>query len=232
MKNKIVGIIGGLGPESTSDFYLELNRIAQDKGCSHRPSIIIDSLPVNFSIEEGFIKNGTGKNEYLQWLLEAIKRLEKVKVDFIVIPCNTVHIFLDELRKATTIPILSITEETAKACASKNFKKVGVLGTKLTMDNKLYDRELEKLGIEIIKPTEGEQEIIDDIIHKIVLGKAAEKEEDILRDLLQRLVERGAEAIVLGCTDLQILIKNPEVEVIDSMDTLAKATFERLYSRR
>lgn len=228
MKNKIVGIVGGMGPESTSNFYLDLTRMSQ-RQCSSRPSVIIDSLPIRFSTEEKFIKDGTGKGEFLRWLTEAIKRLEKIEVNFIVIPCNTVHIFIDKLRKITEIPIISITEETARICSNKRFKKVGILATKLTIENQLYDKEFEKFGIKIIKISKKDQKELDNIIHKIVIGQTSEKDQKKLEGLIQELKNKGSEAIVLGCTDLQILLKKDlRIEIIDSMHALAEATFERL----
>lgn len=222
-----VGVIGGMGPESTSDFYLDLIRMSQKK-CSSRPSIVIDSLPIKFSTEEKFIKNWNGKEEFFGWITQAIKRLEKVEVDFIVIPCNTAHIFIEKLRKITKIPILSIIEETANLC-SKKFRKIGLLATALTMKDKLYEKEFEKLMIEIVKVDEKDQVILSDIIHKIVIERASEKEKILLENLIEKLKNKGAEAIVLGCTDLEILIKsNHEIEIIDSMHTLAMATLNKL----
>ncbi|MBD3155183.1 MAG: amino acid racemase [Candidatus Aenigmarchaeota archaeon] len=227
MRNKTIGIIGGMGPESTSDFYLELTRMSQEK-CSQRPSIIIHSLPIEFSVEEGFIKKGTGKKEFLKWLRESVEMIEDI-VDFIVIPCNTAHIFIEELRKLTKKPILSITEETAKVCSENNFKKVGLLATTLTLRNKLYEKELKQFGIEMITLDKVEQKILSDIIHRIVLGEETTKDQDVLEKMVGKLRINDAESIILGCTDLQILLnKNLGIEVIDSMHTLVEATFRKL----
>ena len=224
-----MGVIGGMGPESTSDFYLDLTRMAQ-KRCESRPSIIIDSLPIKFSTEEKFIKNWDGKEEFLGWITQAIKRLEKIEVDFIVIPCNTAHIFIEKLREMTRIPIISIIEETAKICSEKRFKKIGLLATTLAVNSRLYEKEFEKVGIEVINVTDEDQEILSDIIHKIVIRQASEKEQKLLENLIEKLKDQEAEAIVLGCTDLEILIKGDHgIEIIDSMDTLAKSAFEKLF---
>jgi len=228
MKNKIVGIIGGMGPEATSDFYLELTRMTQEN-CSSRPSILISSLPIEFSIEENFIKKGTGKEEFFKWICDGIRSLEKSGVNFIVIPCNTVHIFIEKLRERTKIPILSITEETARVCSDKKFKKVGLLSTELTIKQRLYDKEFEKNGVKLIKVNDKDQKKLSNIIHKIVIDETGKEEQISLERMIEDLKNRGSEAIILGCTDLQILIKNDMgIEIIDSMHTLAKATFERL----
>jgi len=203
--------------------------MAQGK-CTHRSSIIINSLPIEFSTEEGFIKNGTGKDKFLNWLKDAVKKLEKIGVDFIVIPCNTAHIFIEDLRNITKIPITSITEETAKACSNKNLKKVGILATKLTMNNRLYDKDFEKFGIKPVKICKKEQQELSDIIHKIVIGKSSAKEQKKLEILIEKLKNKGSESIVLGCTDLQILIKRDfEIEIIDNMNVLAEVTFKKIY---
>src|SRR3989338_6727859 len=105
---KKVGIIGGLGPETTSEFYLDLVFSCQKKDRTHRPSIIIASVPLPYKIEEA-------------------KRLEKSGADFIVMPCNSLHIFIKEIRNAVKIPVLSIVEETVKFLKKNKFKKVGIV---------------------------------------------------------------------------------------------------------
>ncbi len=227
MRNKIIGIIGGMGPESTTEFYLDLIRMSREEVSAY-PSIVTDSLPIDFGIEEKFIKGQGGKEEYLRLLTEAIRRLEKVNVDFIVIPCNTVHIFIDILRTLTKIPIISITEETARLCSNKGLKRVGVLATKLTMENRLYEKEFDRMEIRTIKIDENEQAELSDIIHKTVIEKISAGEEKRFENLIEKLKTKGSDAIVLGCTELQLLIKKDfGIEIIDSMYTLVKSTFRR-----
>src|SRR3989344_8382167 len=110
---KAVGIVGGLGPETTSEFYLDLIRKFRENTDTY-PKIIIDNLSFPFYLEEEIIIKSTNEQKILPFLKESISRLNKAGSDFIVIPCNTVHIFIDELRKESLVPIMSIIDETIK----------------------------------------------------------------------------------------------------------------------
>jgi len=121
---KTVGIIGGLGPETTSEFYLEVVFGCYEQNKGARPPILIWNIPLNYEIEQNFLKNATGEEKYLPYLIAAAKKLEKGGADFIVMPCNSMHIFINEIRRAVKIPVLSIVEETAKFLKAKKIKRI------------------------------------------------------------------------------------------------------------
>src|SRR3989344_5699129 len=121
---KTVGIIGGLGPKTTSEFYLELVSSSRNLDKSNRPPILIYSVPLSYNTEERAIKNGIiDGGEYLPILVEGANKLEKSGADFLVIPCNSVHIYIEEVRKSVKIPVLSIVEETSRFLKEENISE-------------------------------------------------------------------------------------------------------------
>ena len=121
---KTIGIIGGLGPETTSEFYLEIVFECYKKNKEQRPPILIWNVPLKYKIEEDLLEKAEGEERYIPYLIEAAKKLEKAGADFLVIPCNSVHAFIKEVRNSVKIPVLSILEETAKFLKNKNISKV------------------------------------------------------------------------------------------------------------
>ena len=111
---KTVGIIGGLGPETTAEFYLDIVFSCQKRSRTARPSVIIASVPLPFKIEDDLIMHNTGSERYIPFLVREAKRLEKAGADFLVMPCNSLHVFIEDIKKAVKIPVLSIIEETVK----------------------------------------------------------------------------------------------------------------------
>jgi len=227
---KAVGIIGGMGPETTANCYLDVIFKMYQKNKEERPSILIWNVPLKYEIEKEFIEKAIGEQKYLPYLLEAAKNLEKGGADFLVIPCNSVHIFIEEIRKEVKIHVLSILEETEQFLKGKKFKKIGLLATKLALRQKLYDNTIQSLGIAIVKPNETDQKVLGKIIDKLITTKYAEKEKAKLLKIIWNLGKEDVEAIILACTDLQLIIKPKEmpIPVYDTMDLLVDATVREL----
>ncbi|MBI4015650.1 MAG: amino acid racemase [Candidatus Aenigmarchaeota archaeon] len=219
---RTVGVLGGFGPEATSEFYVSivnknraLNKIAH-------PSILIYNVPNLFRLEEAAVKTDGNLGEFLPLLLSGIKILEE-KSDFIVMPCNTLHIFIEDIRKASRVPVLSILDETVGRIKKMGIRKIGILATMKTIKEKLFEEKLEENGIETIKPDISEQKRVSEIIHCILKGEKTEEMKTELLGIVTGLKEKGAEAVILGCTDLQLLInqENSGVKLIDTVDVLA-----------
>src|ERR1035437_4647917 len=136
-KIKTLGIIGGLGPETTARFYMEVV-FACSKISGRRPQILISNVAVPLSVEKELITEAKNMKNILPFLLNAARQLEKGGADFIVIPCNTVHIFIEEIRASVNIPVLSIIEETSNFLRKGKVKEVGVFATTATIKNKLF----------------------------------------------------------------------------------------------
>lgn len=225
---KTVGIIGGVGPETTAEFYLELIFGCYQNDKVQRPPILIWNIPLEYEIEEELLTKAEGEERYLPYLIDAAKRLEKGGADFLVMPCNSLHIFINEIRNAVNIPVLSIVEETAKFLKAKGIGEVGVLATSTTLGGGLYTKELSDKNINQIVPDDFQQEKIGKIINNIVLNRHANKDRQEFMEIVESL---GAKVknIILACTDLQLLIpSHDEIEIFDTMKIFAAATVDKI----
>lgn len=226
---KTVGIIGGLGPETTSEFYLDLVFSCQKKDKTHRPSIIIASVPLPYKIEEEAIAKGIGFERITPFLIEEAKRLEKSGADFIVMPCNSLHVFIKEIRNAVKIPVLSIIEETVKFLKKNKFKKVGIVSTSATIKNKLYENAFEENKIGYEMPDDFQQAKMGKIILNLVTGMQNNKDRDELIKIISDFEKKNVDCVVLACTDLQLLIpKLPSLKIFDTMKIFADATISKI----
>lgn len=225
---KTVGIIGGVGPETTAEFYLELIFGCYAKSKLHRPPILIWNIPLEYKIEEELLTKSEGEERYLPYLIDAAKKLEIGGADFLVMPCNSLHIFIDEIRDAVNIPVLSIVEETAKFLEQNKFGKTGILATSTTINKKLYENALKEKGISQIVPDDFSQAKIGKIINNIVLNRHANKDRSEFMEIIEKLSEKVS-IIILACTDLQLLIpSNDKVKIFDTMKIFADATVNRI----
>ena len=225
---KKAGIIGGLGPETTTKFYMEIV-LSCSKISGIRPKVIISNVAIPLDIEKDIITKSKNKERILPFLLASAIELEKAGADFIVIPCNTVHVFIEEIRKSVKIPVLSIIEETADFLMSQNAKSVGLLGTDVTIKEKLFNKKLNKNGINIIIPNKISQSKLGIIINNLVNNQQSEKDKEGLLKIIDILIIKQVDCVLLACTDLQLLITNHErIKVFDTMDILAKATVREI----
>lgn len=224
---KTIGIIGGFGPESTAEFYISIVNKNRESGRCH-PNIIIHNVPVPFYLERDMIRDGKDLEKYLPLLLESLDFMRD-KADILALPCNTLHVFIDELRKASSVPVLSIIDETAKEIASKRLKKVGLLATTKTIESGLLELKLRSIGIATIRPDRKSQLKISEIIFSILTGEQIAKKD--LLDMIRKLELQGAEAVVLGCTDLQLILKQNTctLPLIDTMEILASSVIREAY---
>jgi aspartate racemase len=215
-----LGIIGGLGPETTAKFYMQVVSLCAKKNNTQRPNILIASVPISHELEEKFINKSVGKREFCSLLADAAKTLEKGGADFIVLPCNTAHVFIDDVRNSVNIPVLSIIEESIKILKSRGVRKVGLLATPATVKNKLFDKRINQKQM---------GRIINSILNK---QKPDENRIELLRIL--KSISKKSDAILLACTDLQLLIPEKEingVQIFDTMQILAEATVRKVFSR-
>ncbi len=161
----------------------------------------------------------------LPYIIKSVRQLENAGADFIVMPCNTLHELLPKLRKLFKIRFVDLIEEASKKI-SGNYKKIGVLCTNKTRKERLYDSILK--NIEVIYPNEFEQEKVSEIIVKIIRGKQTIEDKIYLKRLINRLVENGAEKVLLACTDLINLIGNNEY-TLDTTQILIDSTIMEMF---
>ena len=188
------------------------------------------SLPTEYAVSENVIFKDNGINEYLGLLREGAKALENGGADFIVIPCNSVHIFIDEIRDCVNIPVLSIIEEVTNVLARDEIKKVAVLSSLTTTNNKLYENSLEKIDISCMPVDPDTQIQISELIYRGTHGIVEQTDKELLIEIIDRLTRLGADRVVLGCTDLHLFIdENTESQLIlDTMQVLMDKTFKEM----
>ncbi|MDN5288547.1 MAG: racX [Mucilaginibacter sp.] len=211
---KKIGLVGGISWTSTLDYYRYINEGVNKKlGGLNFAECIIYSL--NFSDIQA--KSWVGSFELL---LNACECLKKSGVDSIILCANTAHLFADQLQETIQLPIIHIGVETAKAVNKQGFKKVGLLGTKFTMEMDFYRKKLEEYGLEVLTPEKQETRDLIQYVVKEELGrgviKSTSKEKFI--SVVNDLIQQGAECIILGCTEIPLLISQTDF-IIPVFDT-------------
>lgn len=223
-EKKVVGIIGGMGPGATALLFQKLIDYTDAKADSEHIHIIIDN---NTEIPDRTIAILQGKDTPVPYICESGKKLVISGAELLIIPCNTSHYFYDRIQQQLTVPVINMIEETARVCLKNGYTRVGVLATTGTCNTHTYDKELKKFGIESIYPDEEGQEKVMEIIYDQV--KAGRKiDASIIDHTLKKMTAKGAQAFILGCTELPFAIKNGDFgyHFLDSLDILAKRTIE------
>lgn len=228
MPEKIIGILGGMGPEATIDLFHKIIKFTPAEKDQEHLRIIIDNNPKIPDRTAAILGKG---EDPLPALQETAQNLEKAGADFIIIPCNTAHYFLPSIQKSVKIPILNIIEETAKETQKKipSIKKVGLLASIGTYKTKIYHQYFKKYNIEVIFPEEKDKEEVMKVIYAVKAGDLSIEVKGNILKIAQKLVDKGAEAIIAGCTEIPLLLKKGDVSVpiIDPTQALAKAAVQK-----
>ncbi len=204
--HKKIGILGGMSPESTTEYYQYITRRYTERfGDYGYPEVIIYS--VSFQPYVDWPKSGRW-DLIAQGLGQAAKKLQDAGADFIVIATNTMHLVVEEVRAQVDIPILSLLDVVADAIQVKGLNKVGLLGTAFTMGNTFYQRTLEPRGIQVLTPEADEQKYINQVIYdELVAGKILPESRAAYLEIIKKMTERGAQGMILGCTEIPLLVK-------------------------
>jgi len=229
---KTLGILGGVGPQTTSRIYLSIIDLFKKNKEDKYPSILIYNLPFPFIIEKEAIIEGISSCKMLPYLIEGAKILEKGGADFGILPCNTLHKYIKEIREAVKIPFLDIVDETVLQLKSIKIDSVGILATETTVNDKLYDSILRNNKINFLYPERGEQDDINKIIIELLNNKKNKHQKKRIMDVCLSLQKRGAKSILLACTDLQIITSDMgiSIPIIDTTELLIKASVRELLS--
>jgi aspartate racemase len=206
-------VLGGMGPGASANLYMEIIKYSQHKYCAVQdtdyPPIIIYSLPL-----EGFDETGIVDEKLVEkQLVDGVKKLEAAGCDLIIIGCNTVHALYDKMQVAVKIPIFNIVEETKKKVSEFGYKKVGLFASESTTKSGLYQSNFKKSGIEVISPNENQQKILNLVIEHVMGGSQKEDDIVILKDVARDYIKHGAEAIVMGCTEIPLAINQTHTDI-------------------
>ena len=212
MNLKTIGLIGGMSWESTVTYYKIINETVKEKlGGLHSAKCILYS--VDFQEIEECQANGNWEKSG-EILGEAANNLEKAGADFIVICTNTMHKVVNQIKEKISIPILHIAEMTAEKILEKGLKNIALLGTKYTMEQDFYKSKLIEKGINVIIPDKNDIETINEVIYdELCLGTINFNSKKKFLEIVDKLRNKGAEGIILGCTEIGLLIKNEDTDV-------------------
>lgn len=223
---KTLGIIGGMGPEATNQLVTKIINKFVASGQKTRPDILVASLPINLAAETKLITDNDSGNFPLL-MTKAAKRLELAGAEILVIACNSVHIFIDDVRKNVNIPVISAIEETKRQITSE---KVGLLATTFTVRNKLFVSN----KFELVVPEDNIQMRVSLMLDKLAKGEAATKfDKNMLEKVLNSFIDDGVEICILGCSELQLLGDVwqkfiHKIIFLDTMDILVNAAVKNL----
>ena len=225
---KTIWLIGGMSWESTIEYYRIINQVVQMKlGGVHSAKIVMVSLDFA-EIEE--LQTQAKWEEATSIMVDSAKRLEKCGADMVLICTNTMHLMADEVQEGINIPLLHIADATAQTIIDQGLNKVGLLGTRFTMEKDFYRGRLEKKHkLKILIPDENQRDIVHRVIYQeLVKGQIKENSREKYREIIESLVKNGVEGIILGCTEIGLLVKQEDtaVPVFDTTDIHAQAAVE------
>ncbi len=222
-KRKTVGILGGMGPEATADLFLKIIKATPATKDQEHLRIVIDNNPAIPDRTAHIFGQGEDPTTLM---IQGAQVLERAGADLIVIPCNTAHYFRDRVAKAVSIPILHIMEETARYVVEKHpgVRTVGLLASTGTYKVGLYEAAFRSYGIEVLIPDDRDAQMVMSAIYDVKAGRY-EGPHNIMLEVGERLVTRGAGAVIGGCTEVPIVLKNGDlsVPVVDPTQCLALA---------
>ena len=215
---RTIGLIGGMSWESSKVYYEYLNRLVQEElGGSHSAKIIMSS--VDFSEIERYSFEGDW-NAIGKLMSTHAAKLEKAGADMIVLCTNTIHLVSDAIKSSIKVPFLHIADATGKAIEKHGLQKIALLGTQFTMEKDFYTRILkEKYSLEVLIPELEDRVFLQDVIYnELVKGKFTVEAKEKCLEIISKLQSKGVEGVILGCTELPILIPDEEV-VIPTFNT-------------
>lgn len=210
---KTIGLIGGMSWESSVEYYRIINeRVKEKLGGLHSAKCLMYS--VDFAEVERYQKQGEW-GQAAELLIDAARRLERGGADFILICTNTMHKVADEIQQKIQIPILHIVDATAEKIKEARHKRIGLLGTKFTMEEPFYKGRLtEKYQLEVLVPESEERAFINQVIfQELCLGILKEGSRSRFTQIIESLSDKGAEAVILGCTEIPLLVKQADVSI-------------------
>jgi aspartate racemase len=207
--HKKIGILGGMSPESTAEYYQYITHTYTERfGDYGYPEIIVYS--VSFQSYVDWPENDRW-DLVAQGLGDAARKLETAGADFVIIATNTMHLVLDEIQASVKVPVLSLLDAVSEAILRRGIKTVGLLGTKFTMEKAFYQDALARKGIAVLVPDADDREYVNHVIYdELVAGQVRDESRVGYVAVIKRLAERGAEGVILGCTEIPLLVSEAD----------------------
>lgn len=228
-RQAVIGLIGGMSWESSAEYYRIINQTVRDRlGGVHSARCLMWS----FDFDEVEALQHAGRwDEATALLIDAARRVERGGADFFLLCTNTMHRMADAVSAAVRIPLLHIADPTAERICAQQIKTIGLLGTAFTMEQDFYKGRLQrKFGLDVLVPDANDRALVHRIIYdELVRGRIEKESRDTYRAVIKRLVAGGAEAIILGCTEIMLLVKAEDstVPLFDTTQIHAEAAVER-----
>jgi aspartate racemase len=228
-RQAVIGLIGGMSWESSAQYYRIINREVRDRlGGNHSARSLM------WSVDFGEVERLQHNDEWDQLteqMKDAAVRLERGGADFVLICSNTMHRMADAVAKAIDIPLIHIVDPTGTKIKAAGFQRIGLIGTAFTMELDFYKGRLKDLfGLDVVVPEADDRRVIDDIIYKeLVAGEVLAISRAAYREVIARLIAHGAQAIILGCTEIMLLIsaEDSAVPLFDTTTIHAIAAVDR-----
>ena len=223
MGNRTIGVLGGMGPDATVDFMSKVISLTPaDKDQDHI-HMLVDHNPGVPNRQASILGDGEDPGPELAAMAA---RLEAAGADYLVIPCNTAYVFKDAVVAASSVPLISIIDVTVADAVAKGAQAVGVLATDGCLAAGVYQDALQEAGVRAVLPTDDEVAQFMTLCHRIKAGYQGERVARDMAQLAEALVNRGADAVIAGCTEIPLVLKQSALEVplISSTDVLAEAT--------
>lgn len=221
--NRKIGVLGGIGPEATAEFYGKLIKRLQQRGLIRKnedfPQIIINSIPA-----PELIKDSISEKDLLPYRA-GLRELERFKVDFIVMVCNTIHLYHKSLQNEISTPIVDLREE-VRAVLKKKMKSTLIIGTPTTIKRGLYSFN----EAESFEPNEAEMKQLSKSIFDFNKGFEKQAQKAKVRKICRKYLKMGAECVVLGCTEFAVMLEKEKFPKISTIDVLVEAAIDKTFS--
>jgi len=230
--HKTIGILGGMSPESTAEYYKYITHTYTEQYGDHAyPEIIIYSMSfqpyIDWPKEDRW-------DLVAQGLSEAAQKLEAAGADLIIIATNTMHMVIDQIRASVGIPVLSLLDAVADAILARGMSTVGLLGTQFTMEKPFYGDALAPRGVSVLVPGTEDRSRVNAVIYdELVAGQILDESRKEFVAIIKRLAARGAEGVILGCTEIPLLVNEADagLPLFDTTAIHAKAALRYAVDR-
>lgn len=230
-QNKPLVILGGMGPQASVFMHKTLIDLAvsefQVVNNHDFPHIIIESIPV-----PDFISNEKNKFLALKILSKRIIEINKSDISCLSLACNTAHLLLNKLQRHSKFPFVSMIDEVVDEVKKNEIKKIGLLASPLTIKSDLYQKAFKKHKINVLSPGSKDIGIIESVIKNVIAGKYSKSDKELLESIAERLKTKGAECIVLGCTELPLIFPQKfTIPIFNSVKILSMALLRKYYQK-